>query len=145
MPYLHDGSHWQLNPVKDVKVFFANLGHLVPNGATLCLAEADWSEEGREFVRSHGHRPEETPLPSEFRGEPCFELSPGVLRLLSDLASRHASPELAIHLGVFASGEALVEWFDLPGDPISVSPSMPEERVEGFATACGVEFQWRPG
>ncbi len=140
---MHEGPGWQLDPVKDLEVFFANLGRLVPEGATLCLAEAAWSQEGRDFIRNRGHRPDSVPLPNEFRGEPCFGLSPEVLHHLAELASRHASPELGIHCAVFTSAGAIVEWYDLPGDPISVSSSISEERVAGFARACGVEYRWR--
>lgn len=143
-PLLLEGPCWQVEPAPDLGVVFANLLRLVPQGGVLCLAGGAWSAEGRAFVRAHalpGEGPD--PLPSAFDGAPRFPLDAARSALLAELATRHAEPELAVHLGVHAGGVSVLEWFDVPEDPLCLARAVPEERVAAFAEACGARYRAR--
>ncbi len=131
--------------MRDLEVFFSHVRCLCPEGGSLVLAESSWSAEGREFVSSRALPVEEHPLPGEFDAAPSFLMTEENLSLLTAMASRHASPELAIHLAVHSDTAAVLEWYDVPDDPITVSAKVPERHVAEFAASCGVGFHWRAG
>jgi len=59
---------------------------------------------------------------------------------LTDLEDCHAS-ELAVHLIVIHGRTSLVEWYDLPRDPIAVALSVGKVAVERFAAAVGGPYE----
>jgi len=143
-PYLDTRAHWRIAPVRDLSAIFGNLLRLLPEGGMLCLAAGCWSKEGRGFIEERALPPDEArPLPRDFARAPGLRLDIETLMLLSDMATRHAAPELAVHLGCYEDGVSLLEWYDLPDDPISVPRSVPEARVAAFAEACGVTYEAR--
>lgn len=141
-PYFSEGPHWDVEPVRDLKAFFGNLLRLLPGGGILCLAKGEWSEEGIRFLRAHAipsgglH-----PLPNEFDEAPHILIDTDRMARLADMVQRHAEPELSMHIRAYANGVAVLEWYDLPEDLITVSLSVPEERVVDFAAACGVGYR----
>jgi hypothetical protein len=67
-------------------------------------------------------------------------MSPQLLASLSDIASRHAEPEICSHLHFYRLDEPLANWFDAFDDPLIVSKSIPRARVEEFCATLGVTF-----
>jgi hypothetical protein len=60
---------------------------------------------------------------------------------LAEIATRHAESEIAIHLCVCADNQSVLEWYDLPDDPIVVSVLIPGEMIAYFAAKCSVGFR----
>jgi len=142
VPYLFDNPHWQVDPVLDLDIFFANLPGMVPPESVLCLAEGSWSKEGKVFIRTHMQPNSAAPsLPSEFQDAPRIPVNKETMLTLSEMATRHAAPEIAIHLCVCTRDTSILEWYDLTGDPITISLSVPEVEVARFAGKCGVRFR----
>jgi len=61
---------------------------------------------------------------------------------LAELAEHSAEPEIAIHLAVLFEDERLLEWFDLPDDPIYISETIRGESVSRFADSLGRKY-WK--
>ncbi len=142
MPFLFDNPHWQVDPIRYLDIFFANLLEMVPPKSILCLAEGVWSEEGKAFIHSHVQRKGTTPrLPSEFQDAPRIPVTKKTMLALAEMATRHAAPEIAIHMCVCTRDTSILEWYDLTGDPITISLSVPKEKVARFAGKCRVRFR----
>lgn len=60
---------------------------------------------------------------------------------LADLSEHSAEIEIALHLAIISDGERLLEWFDLPDDPISIAQLIKEETVSHFAESVGAKFE----
>ena len=60
---------------------------------------------------------------------------------LAGLAGHSAEVEIALHLAVFFEDERLLEWFDLPFDPISIVETIEGESVFHFAESVGGRYQ----
>jgi hypothetical protein len=117
-PYLMDGPHWEVGPIRDLDVFFPSLPDLLPADAVLCLAGGAGSAELRRFfgeygVAGSGH----VPMPAAFRKARRVLVDRGRMEILADMALRHAEPEIAAHIGAFAGGAPSLEWFDVPDRP----------------------------
>ena len=141
-PYLFDGPHWQVDAVRDLDVFFANLHALVPSESVICLAGGSWSEERKAFLHTHAlDKSHSLRLPDEFEHAPRIPVNIETMLTLADMARRHAEPEIAIHLCVCAGKQSVLEWYDLTDDPISFSRLLPEEKIAQFAVRCGVGFR----
>ena len=57
------------------------------------------------------------------------------------LADHHAEIEIANHLTAFTSDGPWLEWFDAPGDPISMPLNFPEASVARFANRIGAKWK----
>lgn len=141
-PYLFDEPHWQIDSVRDLKGFFSNLNALVPSGSIIYLASGSWSEEIFAFINTHAQNyPGRERLPDEFNDARRVPINRETMLALADIATRHAEPEIAIHLCVYAENQSVLEWYDLTDDPITVSISISEEKIGDFAASCGVGFR----
>ena len=60
---------------------------------------------------------------------------------LAELAGHSAEVEIALHLAVLFEDERLLEWFDLPFDPIFITETIGGESVFHFAESVGGKYQ----
>ncbi len=56
---------------------------------------------------------------------------------LAAIAEHHAEPEIALFMVVISDGSSVLEWYDAPDDPISISLDYPEDAVSSFARTVG--------
>ena len=143
MTYLLDRRHWQVGPVDDLGLFFRALAHVMPDGATLCIAEGAWPRSVREHLEQVAVTPHRSSprLPLEFRSAYHIPINMETMDFLSDLAKEHAEPEIGLHFAVYDPSETLVEWFDAASDPICLSESLHELQVQRFAQELQAEYQ----
>jgi hypothetical protein len=144
-PYLFDRAHWCIKDVKDLSLFFEALPRLIPTDSLLGLAGAFTSRELMSLLPlAHGLdgvRSLPDPFPDEFRDATFFPVSDAITRDLLQLQDRRAWPGFILFLVVISQGESLLEWFDLPDDPISVALSISEQAVRDFAVATGSSYE----
>lgn len=134
-----DNAHWEVLRVDFCRALGA-LPELAPAGSLLGLAEGAWPADVRDNLDDHGVTLDAlvlATLPEEFEGARYLPIDKSTMRRLVELAGRHASMELGIHLVVLHEGVALVEWYDLPQGPIAIRSSVPEAVMARFAVAAG--------
>jgi len=140
--------HWHVHGADFYRVFTA-LPKLTPAGSLLGLAEGAWRQDVREFFAAWATQPEPSALasvPQDFVHARFIPIDVPSMASLTDLANCHAEPELAIHMIVIHRGASLIEWYDLPGDPIAVASSFGETAVGQFAASVDGEYEMsRPG
>ena len=137
---LFDERHWELQPARELAPFFVALPELVGPTAVLCLAMGSWYGELMTFLDGNSvARPDSADvLRVRDRHLRCVQCDPTVLAELARLSDQYAEPEVAEHLNVTLDGLSVLEWFDMPGDPFSVSTAVPEPKVRAFAARLGV-------
>jgi hypothetical protein len=136
-------EHWHVVGVDLYRVLPA-LPEITAPEAVLGLADGAWSRELRRFLDRHAvavSRDVLSKLPSEFHRARFLAADLSAIRDLLELAERHAEPEIAVHLIVLQSGGSLVEWYDLPEDPIAVSLAVEESAVARFAEMAGGRYE----
>lgn len=127
-------------------VFFSNLSALGVDEGHMLLGAGHPTPEIRRWLDENLVSDPALPqLPTEFRGARLVRLAPSTLATLENFATREPVPVIAIHICVCTPSEALLEWYDLPSDPIYVAPCVHEDCVAAFATACGVEYACESG
>jgi hypothetical protein len=132
--------HWQVTGVSDLVRFFGALPPLVPPGSVLGLAEGTPDAMLRAFfdrVRSQAEPDISMHSSPDFRRAVFIPATPACLFELAALARTRAEPEIAIHLTVVTTEGPLLEWFDLPDDPIYIAPAVPESAVSRLAADAG--------
>jgi len=140
---LADSLHWDVHGV-DLYQMFSALPALAPSGATLALADGEPSPELGEFLDQHRVALSETRLraaPSEFEHASLIPVDSRTMGQLARLCQNLAEPEIAIHLAVFDGEGTLLEWYDLPDDPVAIAGSVAEDVVARFAAATGGRHQ----
>ena len=130
---------WQVWGVGDPQKFFLALRALVPPESVLALHEPE-GKNVRQFLREHAaetHTRVEAgtiwPRPEIYH----IDCSAPNLTALEDLASRHAAPEMAIHLHVYRKEQVLIESYDAFDDPMHLSGVFRVEDVMRFSESCG--------
>jgi hypothetical protein len=139
-PYIFDGPHWHLQPPENLDAFFGALPLLVPSGGTLALADGLFFDLARARMAPFllTAPPESLArLPSEFRRADLVRLSPGGILVLQELAQEYNTAALFLFLCLFTEDHSVLEWFDAPGDPISIASTLPQDVVKAFARAIG--------
>lgn len=131
-----DADHWQVSPAYDLADFFLALAEFAPADSTITLVCGSWSENLRSFLENVAvdHVKKGWIFTHERYTIP---ISDQIMRELSCLASSHAAPEIASSIVVKHDAQKLVEWFDLPDDPISIAPDVDENKVIQLATSIG--------
>ena len=84
--------------------------------------------------------PERIPL-SEFMAGQYLQINQKNLKRLRELAACHAAPEIATHIAISDGNQQILEWFDAPFDPITISLEIAEEKVERFCKELGVKYE----
>jgi hypothetical protein len=142
---LEGWPRWRIEPTRDVALFLRALAGLVPSGAVLYLEGGTPPPTVHTYLEERAARdirPVEMgtiwPRPAQFHMAATAENLLG----LADLAEHCASPEIAVHLHVYAGGEILLEWYDaFFDDPIYVSGAVPEHAVQAFCDRLGVTYE----
>jgi len=133
-PYLFDRGHWRIKDVKDLSLFFKALPRLVPTGSVLGLSGMFTSRELMSLLpRAHKM--------DGFRDFTFVPVSDATTRDLQQLQDRRAWPGFILFVEVISQGESVLQWFDLPDDPISVALSISEKAVRDFAAATGSSYE----
>ncbi len=144
--YLMDGPHWVVRGADLYRAFGALLS-LAPTGSLLGVADASWPPEVREFLKSRGTQPDRSVvlgLPREFANARFLPINERAMARLTDLANSCAGPELATHIIVVHGSNSVLEWYDLPEDPIAISSSVGEPAVASFASVVGGAYEASP-
>jgi len=128
---------------------FGALVSLAPAGSLLGLACGAWPQDVREFFATGGTQPDRSALaglPREFANARFLPLNARAMTRFTDLANSHAEPELAIHIIVIHGQDSVLEWYDLPEDPIAIARSVGEAAIGLFAaTVAGAYEASTPG
>jgi hypothetical protein len=111
----------------------------------LCLAGGAWSNKTQDVLDTISL--DMDPTESVNLGVDFFEtyyisITEKNMAKLAELAEHSAEPEIAIHLAVLFKDERLLEWFDLPDDPIYISETIGGESVSRFADSMGRKY-WK--
>lgn len=138
-------TRWVIKGLAHYEPFFRNLEILLPeSGAILYLEGVATSPDVRKFLEEHSV----SPVQKVFRGTiwpkpSIFHLpaTPDVLSGLADLASHHASPEIADHCHVYTNNGMILQWYDACDAecPIGAGPTITEERVKAFCERVGAK------
>ncbi len=146
--YLMDGLHWVVRGA-DVYRAFGALLSLAPAGSLLGLADGAWPPDLREYFATWGTQPDRSVLlglPREFVKARFVPINERAMARLTDLALSCAEPELAVHIIVVHGHDSVLEWYDLPDDPIAIAPMVGEPAVASFAVAvAGAHEASTPG
>jgi hypothetical protein len=135
---------WQVNDIWDAEAFFAALPLLVPFPFYLRLNGAP-DREIRLLFKAH----EVGPL-LELRDGTVSVTNNGYhvlatrvfLRELSELAGRHAAPEICMDMHAYGGGRIFVEWYDaLSDNPLLVADEITEAAVRAFCEALDVSYE----
>jgi hypothetical protein len=68
------------------------------------------------------------------------QFTPSLCLQLSELAKRHAEPELVDHFFLYSGSEPLLEWHDAFANAMLLSYSIPEAQVKAFAGALKLPY-----
>ena len=74
----------------------------------------------------------------------CFhmQITRDNLEGLAEIAERHATPEVAVHLHVYKGSKVLLEWYDaFFDDPFYVSKDISEEKLREFCNTLGTKYE----
>lgn len=113
----------------------------MPEGAILCLGDGDPDETILSFLHQRVlPEPERIPLIEFMKGQ-YLPINKGNIKELEDLAAAHAAPEIATHISVSDQNRQILEWFDVPFDPITISLEVPEDNVRKFCNELGLKYE----
>ena len=143
---LWNRPRWELRGHVDSVKFFSLLCAAFPAATTLFVEGTSIAPEVRKFFESAAEagaylpaRNTIWPRPKQFR----IRADDLTLAQLSQLAAKHAEPELADHLFVYSSDEPLLEWPDAfdPGSPMLISRDADEQGIRRFARELGLDLK----
>jgi hypothetical protein len=143
-----EGQHlqarcWRLTGVSDHSAFFRNLPALLPADAVLVLEGGLQPADLRAFIQRN-----EVPTAMKIAAGTVWPRSTvhhisataTILKELADLTEDRAAPEVCDHLHAYRDGEVLLEWYDAFSEALCVSTRVPQDRLDQFCTALGVEY-----
>ena len=149
--YLMDEPHWQIkitNAKRNLPRFFEALSSLTSENSILCLNSASPRDELKEVLKrisvdrvSVSHPDPETWITKE---DDIYYISinSNSLQTLAEWSERSAAPEIAHDIAVFDKEGTILEWFDVPDDPISVTTRIDEDTITRFANAAMGRFDF---
>lgn len=113
---LGEQTRWVIKGLSEYEPFFRHLARLLPDsGAFLYLEDVSISSDVREFLEKHSVPACQEVLRGTIWPKPSiFHLlaSSEVLGGLTDLASRHAYPEIADHCHVYTRDGMILQLYD---------------------------------
>lgn len=114
-------SYWEITGVEKPQVFFESLIGMLPANSIINLQDASFSDEIKEFVEKHSIEvttkvPSGTIISFPKGSNANLPATEEVLAKLADFATRHASPEIALHIVIFKNNESVMEWHDAFGN-----------------------------
>lgn len=143
---LWNRPHWELSGRVESVKFFSLLRAAFPAATTLFVEGTSIAPGVQKFLGSAAEagaylpaRNTIWPRPKQFR----VRVDDSTLAQLSQLAARHAEPELADHLFVYSGDEPLLEWPDAfdPSSPMLISRHADEQRIRHFAQELGLDLK----
>ncbi|UCH36263.1 MAG: hypothetical protein JSV65_07890 [Armatimonadota bacterium] len=140
---LGPGPHWEVSSTKDYREFFRALPDLVPEGSVLYLEGCALAREIRLYAYTRAARETSKVAMGTIWPRPKVLHIPVTrenLAGLAQLAEHHAEPEVADHVHVYKGDEVLLEWYDAPDHPLSISTEIPEDKVMQFCARLGVTY-----
>jgi hypothetical protein len=148
--YLMNHQHWQLPGIPNVPGFLRSLSFLVPSDAWVALASGLFWDQLAPMVAvpSDCARPSNEALAllsPEFGDADILPVTPSLLASLEQLAASNSTSALFVHFAVFTEQGPVLEWFDAPGDPVSIAPLIHEDIVAAVALAAGAQYRNAPG
>lgn len=144
LSHVFDSSHWRLTGVRDLTLFFRALPSLVPKGSILCLTDGAWPGRVRNILDTISLNMESAQpanLSLEFAEAYYISTTEQNMVRLAELSEQSAAVEIALHLAVLIDDERLLEWFDLPFDPIYIAETIKRESVHHFSESVGGRYQ----
>lgn len=134
---------WSVTGIDDASEFFRLLPSLIPSGSVLFL-EGVYSDAIIDYLKQH---------PSEHRlkiaggtiwPKPrCFHIliTEETALDLARLSESCANPEVCSHLHVYRDEQVLASWYDAFDDPLRISTSIPEERIQELCRKLDRAYQ----
>jgi hypothetical protein len=139
--YLFQAPHWTIEKPTNLEAFFGALQRLVPEETVMCFGGGDPDEAIQSFFHEMAlPNPERISL-IEFALGKYLNTDKKNLKKLQRLAGCHAAPEIAAHIVICDGNRRILEWFDVPFDPITISLEVPEDKVRQFCNEFGVMYQ----
>ncbi len=139
-------SHWRVTGVKhiDLPLFFRALRSLVPNGSILCLAGGAWPDQVQNILDTISLNMESAGpanLGLDFAEAYYIPIMEQNMVKLAELAEHSCDVEIAVHIAVLFEDQRVLEWFDLPFDPIYIAETIQDQSVFHFAESVGGNYQ----
>ncbi len=137
---LMDGKHWRVTGARDLAAFFRALPELLPAGSAVIVANEAWPSDFERFLEGLAIKPDAARIPASARTVSASFHVPVNKETMAELgqrANRHAEPEVATHLIGYRGDRSLLEWYDLPVDPLSIAASLDPAAVRSFASEVG--------
>lgn len=116
------GPAWCVSGSRDLALMMRALPSLVPEMTDLHLDGFSMAED--VAVALAPFTIETVP-----RGRVTLAITPAVFEVLAQLAERHAEPVICHHMIGFADAARVLEWFDIPADPVYLGMGLPAQRV----------------
>jgi hypothetical protein len=138
--YILDGEHWRIRGVSELSRFFSAMTALAPPSALLALGDGAWTTEVVERLRGMSvptTAVDPPPYVTEFRTWFAVPVTTNNMESLAMLSETRAEIEVALHVLLFTRGRPLLDWFDLPQDPMELSTKLDEAAVFAFNDAVG--------
>ncbi len=135
-------DHWlvsEVNLYRAIPAFPA----LLPEGSLVGLADGSPPRALRKFLVDREARPDSaalTAVPRTFVRARFLPVDQATMAGLAALAETCAEPEIAIHLIALHAGTPVLEWYDIPDDPLGVTSVVAEDEVVKFAKTVGGRF-----
>lgn len=141
---LGDAAKWRVEGrLRDASVVFRAMPILTLPQSYLRLEDGSYSKEVAEFVRKYDIKSMAQIEMGTVWPHPVVSHLPAtntVFEGLADLASRHAAPEICVHLHIYQPESVHVEWYDAFDDPVLISELIPEDSVQDFCDKVGCSY-----
>ncbi len=129
---------WRVSGVRDAELFFKALPILSEAGSVLALHDP-CGDDVRQFLQRNPASVHTEVAPGTIWPRTKIyhiDCSAENVAALEQLASRHAEPEMAIHVHLYCGQRVLLEWYDAFDGPMEISASFPEEVIRRFCGVC---------
>ena len=139
---LDESNCWRISGVRTAAAFFRAVSLLVPDATHMFLEGSPDPDIETLLMDAADEADYAAPIgtmwswPQKNRRF-SIRASSALFERLAEAASHHAEPEVCDHVHFYRGQEVLAQWFDAFVDPLLVSRSVPQERVERFAVAVG--------
>jgi hypothetical protein len=138
---LNSDPLWEVSNLKIASTFFRYLELLMPEKAIICCegasAEAiiSYLQSNPALESAHVRGGTVWPRPH------FFHIPVEAAQGLAELAEKHASFEICIHLHVYKGGVVLLEWFDAWSDPFYLANEIAENKIAKFCDLTGGKYK----
>lgn len=136
--------NWVVDETKDLPRFLNSLHLIVNETATVFVEGGNPSGELKSFIETQSIPEKEKIARGTVWPKQTVVHLPATKEIISKLAklAEEISPfELAVHFHVYDEGQVIVEWHDAFTDPMSISKTVPEEKVKEFSESLGVKYE----